>query len=100
MLEYDEILHREQAVLGLSESDIMGVLDGLLAVGRRREIFFSWRPSSNDPDDDFLIDLAVGAGANYVVTHNLRDLQALQAHGIQTVTPAQFLGIIASQTAL
>ena len=41
MFEYDELLHREQAALGLSESDIAGVLDGLLAVAQRREVYFS-----------------------------------------------------------
>jgi putative PIN family toxin of toxin-antitoxin system len=97
MFEYDEILHREEVALGLSESDINNVLDGLLALARRREIFFSWRPASSDADDDFLFDLAVGAGAKYVVTYNVRDLRALRTHGIEAVTPAEFLEIIQAQ---
>lgn len=96
MFEYDEVLHRQQAALGLSTADIRDVLDGLLTIARRQEVFFSWRPSSGDPDDDFVIDLAVSASARYVVTHNIRDLRVLRDHGIEVVTPAEFLRIIQS----
>ena len=94
MLEYEELLHRQRAVLGLTDLEIEAMLDGLLSVARRHEIFFTWRPSSADSDDDFVIDLAVTAGAGYVVTHNIRDLSVLSQHGIKTVTPDQFLKIL------
>lgn len=47
-----------------------------------------------DPDDDFLLDLAVTARATHLVTHNVRDLEAARRFGINVVTPGQFLDIL------
>nr|WP_276569026.1 PIN domain-containing protein [Thiocapsa imhoffii] len=38
-----------------------------------QEIHYRWRPALADPDDDFVLELAVAAGCRYIVTHNLRD---------------------------
>jgi predicted nucleic acid-binding protein len=55
-------------------------------------IFYSWRPQSRDPDDDFLIALAVRAGADFIISFNVRDLlNAASRFGIAVITPKQFL---------
>lgn len=57
-------------------------------------VSFLWRPAMRDPDDDFLLDLAVTARATHLVTHNVRDLEAARRFGINVVTPGQFLDIL------
>ena len=54
-------------------------------------IFYLWRPSASDPDDDFIIDLAVESEADFIITYNQKDLQAAEKFGIYVVTPKEFL---------
>ncbi|BAZ07104.1 PIN domain-containing protein [Calothrix sp. NIES-3974] len=49
------------------------------------------RPLLKDPDDDFLLDLAVESQADYIITYNQKDLQPSEIFGIKVVTPKQFL---------
>ena len=95
LLEYDEVLHREHVALGLSERQMSDLLDGFCHLAVKHYELFLWRPAARDPDDDFLIDLAVAARATHLITHNLRDLEtAGKRFGISVVTPGQFLAIL------
>ena len=49
---------------------------------------------AGDPDDDFLIDLAFKAQADFIITYNQKDLKAIERFGIQVITPKQFLQIV------
>lgn len=55
---------------GLSLNEIEDLLDSVCAIANLRSIFFLWRPMASDPDDDFLIDLAVEAQADFIVSFN------------------------------
>lgn len=59
-----------------------------------QEVFFHWRPSLSDPDDDFILELAVAAGCRYIITHNLRDFRGSEKWGIGAVKPSDFLKLI------
>jgi putative PIN family toxin of toxin-antitoxin system len=91
LFEYEEILKRQQAQLGLSLEDIDNVIEAICSIANKRSIFYLWRPILNDPDDDFLLDLAVESQADYIITYNQKDLQAANKFGIKVVTPKQFL---------
>jgi len=91
VFEYEEILKRQQAELGLSLEDIDNIIEALCAIANKRSIFYLWRPLSNDPDDDFLLDLALEAQADYIITYNRKDLQPASKFGIKVITPKQFL---------
>jgi predicted nucleic acid-binding protein len=92
VLEYEEALNRHRDELGLTPLDISLLLDGWCAIARLHGIFYSWRPQSRDPDDDLLIDLAVRAQADFIISYNQKDLQPAAARfGIAVVTPKQFL---------
>ena len=54
LFEYEEILKRQQAQLGLSLEDIDDVIEAICSIANKRSIFYLWRPILNDPDDDFL----------------------------------------------
>lgn len=46
-----------------------------------------------DPDDSMFIEVALAAGAEYLVTGNTRHFSAPHRHGIKVLTPDQFLKI-------
>jgi putative PIN family toxin of toxin-antitoxin system len=48
---------------------------------------------ARDPDDDRVMECALEAGADYIVTGNNRDFPA-QFHGVRVVTPRDFLFIL------
>lgn len=89
VLEYESALRR---VEGLSQDDVEVVLDYLCKVGNLREIYFLWRPFLRDPADEMVLELGVEAGADAIVTHNIRDFQGVEEKfGIRVVTPGMFL---------
>jgi putative PIN family toxin of toxin-antitoxin system len=94
IFEYEEILKRSSLELGLSFPDIDAIIRGICSISNQRQIFYVWRPTSTDPDDDFLIDLAVKAQAEFLVTYNQRNLQPAERFGIKVVSPKQFLQFI------
>ena len=38
-----------------------------------QEIHFLWRPFLSDADDDMVLELALAAGCQYIITHNVTD---------------------------
>jgi putative PIN family toxin of toxin-antitoxin system len=93
--EYREILLSKNGTLfQYDTSELEGLIDHLCAVGVEQEIFFLWRPSSKDPCDDMLIELAVAAQAPYIITFNKKDFTPAKSHGIHVVTPAEFISTI------
>jgi len=94
IFEYEEVLKKERTQLGLSLDDINTVVSTICAIANCRTIFYLWRPTALDPDDDFLIDLAVECQADFIITYNKRDLRSAERFGIQLVTAKEFLQIV------
>ena len=91
VLEYEEILGRERERLAISESVVQAVIDYHCAAATLHEIYFLWRPHLPDAEDDMLLELAVKAGCQFIVTYNSRDFAGIEQFGLQAVTPAEFL---------
>ncbi len=94
VLEYEEILKRPDNNITLSHEKIDDILDYICAIANKRRIHFSWRPLLADPDDDFLLELAVECDCDFIVTYNVRDFYPIKDFGIKVVTPREFLRII------
>jgi putative PIN family toxin of toxin-antitoxin system len=75
IFEYEEVLKRERAALGLSLTDIDEFIDGICTIANKRSIFYLWRPTASDPDDDFLVDLAVESQSDFIITFNKKDCE-------------------------
>lgn len=86
--EYESVLKRGR--LTLSDAQIDDVIDFICVRATHHQIFYLWRPTLKDPDDDFVLELAVKAGAN-IVTWNESDFKRAASFGIRAVTPRQFL---------
>jgi putative PIN family toxin of toxin-antitoxin system len=98
VLEYEDALARHAGVTGLSQADVDVVLDYFCQVGHLQEIFFLWRPYLPDPKDDMLLELAIAAGCQIIVTHNVRDFVGVGRFGIETLPPGKFLVRIGALT--
>ena len=85
---------RHRGVGGLTRKDVTDIVDYLCAVGVRQDIFFLWRPLLKDPGDDMVAELAIAAGCDAVVTHNVRDFGEMRRFGVRVLTPAQLLAEI------
>ena len=94
VLEYEEVLTRQKQELGLESSDISDFLDYLCAVANLHEIYFLWRPHLRDPKDEMVLELAVKARCEYIITYNERDFRGAEKFGVQTVTAREFLETI------
>lgn len=91
IFEYEEVLKRERASLGLSLTDIDELLDGICTIANKRSIFYLWRPTASDPDDDFLLDLAMESQSDFIITFNKKDLREAEKFGIISLSPKEFL---------
>jgi putative PIN family toxin of toxin-antitoxin system len=90
LFEYEDILKRNQKVLGLSEKEIEDVLDYFCLRSEHHPVFFLWRPYLPDPNDDHLLELAVASGTPIIVTHNIKDFKGVESFGIKALTPMRF----------
>jgi predicted nucleic acid-binding protein len=91
VLEYEEVARRSARTLGLTYQDIGDILDYLCSVAGLHDVFFLWRPFLPDPEDDMLLELAVEAGCNRLITHNLKDFKGVEQFGVAAVRPSAFL---------
>jgi putative PIN family toxin of toxin-antitoxin system len=94
LLEYEDAAKRIVREVGLTHGDIDDILDYICRVARHHQIYFLWRPFLKDPRDDLVLELAVEAGCDYIVTHNLRDYVGAERFGLRVVTPKTFLRAI------
>lgn len=94
VLEYEDVIQRQRAHLGLSNQDVSDLINSLCALGQHHEIYFLWRPFLSDANDELILELAVSAQCDYIVTHNLSDFKGIEKFGIKAITPREFLQII------
>ena len=91
VLEYEDALLRHVSVTPLNERDIGDIIDYVCSVAIRQEVFFLWRPFLRDPGDDLVVEVAVAANCEAIVTHNVRDFEGVGRFGLRVVTPGAFL---------
>jgi predicted nucleic acid-binding protein len=97
LAESEDVVGRESLFRDsvLTAAERAAVLDGLLHRCRWVEVFYAWRPNLPDEADNHLIELAVAAQADVIVTRNLRDLARgeLKFPGLQLLTPEACLEV-------
>ena len=76
LAEYEDVLGRNGLFADsvLSTKERCEVFDGFLNRCRWVEVFYAWRPNLPDEADNHLIEPAVAARADVIVTRNLRDV--------------------------
>ncbi|TDB39117.1 MAG: PIN domain-containing protein [Actinobacteria bacterium] len=98
VLEYADAAKRFGDATALSHQDIDDVIDYLCSVAHLQEIHFLWRPLLRDPRDDHVLELAVEAGCELIVTHNIRDFAGSDQFGISAIRPGELLRRIGGES--
>jgi putative PIN family toxin of toxin-antitoxin system len=94
VLEYEAVARREAVPLHATLEEADKFIDYLCAASKQQAIYFAWRPQLADPDDEFILELAVAAGASHIVTFNRSDFRGAERFGIKVVEPREFLRMI------
>jgi putative PIN family toxin of toxin-antitoxin system len=79
LLQYEAVIRREAVPLHATQAEADKFIDYLCAVSKHQAIYFAWRPQLTDPNDEFILELAVAAGASYIVTFNGAELSGSRA---------------------
>jgi putative PIN family toxin of toxin-antitoxin system len=93
VLEYEDALMRLKSS-AITEQDIRNFVDFLCEIGHHQEIFFLWRPFLVDPSDDHVLEVAVAAGCDAIVTYNKRDFKGIERFGLRILNPRELLSEI------
>jgi predicted nucleic acid-binding protein len=91
VLEYEDVLLRHRTRLGLTHTDIEDLIDAICALTMPHEIHFLWRPHLHDAKDEHVLELAVKARCNSIITFNRKDFAGSDKFGITVLDPGQFL---------
>ncbi len=92
--EYEAVLKR--GLTSLLAEEIDDVIDYLCSKAVLDKIFYLWRPVLKDPDDDFVLELAVKANAT-IVTWSVADFKRAARFGVDVMTPREFLATLEVQ---
>jgi len=99
-LEYQDLLNREnvQALCRQTTVSLEEFLDDFASICTAVDAWFLWRPNLPDKTDNHIIELAIAANADYIVTNNLKDFAQpeLLHGGYEVISPQQLLRRIRS----
>ena len=79
---------------GATADDALAFLRYLASIAHLQDVHFLWRPFSRDPDDDMIVECAVAASCEYIVTHNVKDFRRVEELKVQVITPAELLNLL------
>lgn len=95
-LEYLAVLLRPENLQASNRTskDVFGFVRQFLSYSHRQRISYSWRPILRDPDDDFVVELAIASGSRFIITFNKRDFAGSEFYGVKAVWPSESLEFI------
>jgi putative PIN family toxin of toxin-antitoxin system len=94
VLEYEAVAKRMIGEISLNDREIDDILDFVISKANRWQIYYLWRPQLKDPGDDMLLELAVTANCEYIITYNLNDFKGAEKFGVMSISPKEFLQMI------
>ncbi len=90
-IEYEDVLLRQRQQLGLTQQDVADLVDALCTLAVQHDVYFLWRQHIRDAKDDHVLELAVVAQCDSIVTHNIRNFVGAESFGIGVIHPKGFL---------
>lgn len=91
VLEYESAGKRLLDRIPLTVSDLDDILDYICEVAHQDRVYYLWRPVLPDPRDEMVLELAVAAGCDYIVTYNEKDFVGAEKFGVQVLNAKEFL---------
>ncbi|PCI39667.1 MAG: putative toxin-antitoxin system toxin component, PIN family [Thiotrichales bacterium] len=89
VLEYEEVLYKHFS--NLDKKDIDNFVDYMCHISEHQEIHYLWRPILRDPGDDMVLEVAVNAKADFIITYNKKDFGGAKKFDIKILTAKEFL---------
>lgn len=94
-IEYLDVLMRPQVrPPNVTDADILDFVDDILKYSHTQSIYYLWRPWLKDEKDDMILELAIAAQAELIVTFNLKDFGGIELFGIGAIAPKEFLNLV------
>ena len=94
-LEYEDVMSRQKLFerSPLSKVERQQLLEAFLSVSEWVHVYYGWRPNLPDEGDNHLMELAIAAGADWIVTNNVSDFQRteLRFPQIGIIRPREFM---------
>ena len=93
-VEYEAVCSRQRHMepAGLTLTDVGIFLDALASVVQPVPIHYLWRPQLHDPADELVLEAAVNARADALLSFNVRHFQPAAAKfGMRVSQPGPFL---------
>jgi putative PIN family toxin of toxin-antitoxin system len=93
-LEYEAVCLRDEhlQVAGLTMQEGLIFVDAVVAMAQPVAVHYRWRPQLRDPSDEMVLEAAVNAKADVLLSFNLRHFQPAAAKfGLQVQRPGDFL---------
>ena len=91
VLEYEAASKRLIEEFTLTEEQIDDILDYICSVANYQKIFYLWRPFLKDAQDEMVLELAVAARCEFIITYNETDFEGVERFGLRVITPKEFL---------
>lgn len=95
--EYESVLLRPEhlAAAGATESEMLALIDDILAVAEAVDRYYLVRPLLDDPADHHVVETAVNGWADLLISLNIRDLApAARLYPFRLVTPREALTVL------
>lgn len=90
--EWQSVLTRpENLPPGRTPEDALGFVRYLASLAHLQQIHFLWRPYLIDIDDDMVLELALAANCQAIITHNVADFRDAERLGVAAISPSDFL---------
>ncbi len=93
-MEYEDVCARPEHLhaAGLDARSVGIFLDGLARIVMPVEVHFLWRPQLRDPADELVLEAAMNASAQALLTFNLKHFaRAAERLGLRVSQPGPFL---------
>lgn len=91
ILEHEDVIKRSKSQIKLNFTEISNILDYICLIGKKRKIFYLWRPFLKDPKDDMILELAVESECDYIITFNKKDFKNIEKFNLKVLTPKELL---------
>ena len=96
-VEYEATCSRSEHLLaaGLQAQEVADFLDALAALMVPVNIHYLWRPQVRDPADEMVLEAAVNAMADLIVSFNIKDFgDAPRRFGLNILLPREALALL------
>ncbi len=94
LLEYEDVLKRSEMNDHILPANVEPFIESVCSISTCHEIFYLWRSIAINPNDAFILELAVRVNADFIVTFNSKHFTNAGDFGVKLATPREFLRFV------